>query len=78
MGWSTGKDKHAPGKFAYELWLCDYNIHRVGGFSTMREADKAGARANTNLILYGEFAPPPQSLDEMLSDDELLAELLGD
>ena len=31
MGWTTGKDAEAPGKFAYELWSDTEILHRVGG-----------------------------------------------
>jgi hypothetical protein len=77
MGWSTGKDVNAAGKFAYELWAGFDTIHTVGGFATMQEADRAGGRANTNMLLYGVEAVMP--LDDalaILSDDALLAELL--
>lgn len=79
MGWTTGKDAEAPGKFAYELWSDIEILHRVGGFATVQEADKAGGRANTNWLLYG-IVDPAQTLDDILdnlSDDELLNELLG-
>jgi hypothetical protein len=79
MGWTTGKDAEAPGKFAYELWSDTEILHRVGGFATMQDADRAGGRANTNYVLYG-VTEPAQALNDILdqlSDDELLAELLG-
>lgn len=79
MGWTTGKDAEAPGKFAYELWSDTEILHRVGGFATVQEADKAGGRANTNWLLYG-IIDPAQTLDDVLAqltDDELLNELLG-
>lgn len=79
MGWTTGKDAEAPGKFAYELWSDSETLHRVGGFATVQEADRAGGRANTNWLLYG-ITDPAQTLDDVLaqlSDDELLNELLG-
>lgn len=79
MGWSTGKDANAAGKFAYELWSGFDTIHTVGGFATMQAADKAGGHANTNMLLYG-ITEPAMSLDDVLadmSDDALLAELLG-
>lgn len=79
MGWTTGKDAEAPGKFAYELWNDTEILHRVGGFATVQEADKAGGRANTNWLLYG-IVDPAQTLDDVLAqltDDELLNELLG-
>jgi hypothetical protein len=79
MGWTTGKDANATGKFAYELWGDEGIIHTVGGFATMQEADKAGGRANTNMLLYG-VTDPAMSRDKilaMLSDDALLAELLN-
>lgn len=79
MGWTTGKDAEAPGKFAYELWSDSEILHRVGGFATPQEADQAGGRANTNWLLYG-ITDPAQTLDDVLaklSDDELLNELLG-
>jgi hypothetical protein len=79
MGWTTGKDANATGKFAYELWGDEGIIHTVGGFATMQEADKAGGRANTNWLLYG-VTDPAMSQDKilaMLSDDALLAELLN-
>lgn len=79
MGWTTGKDAEAPGKFAYELWSDSEILHRVGGFATLQEADQAGGRANTNWLLHG-ITDPPQTLDDVLvklSDDELLNELLG-
>jgi len=78
MGWTTGKDAEAPGKFAYELWSDSEILHRVGGFDTVQAADQAGGRANTNWLLYG-IIDPAQSLDDILaqlSDDELIAELL--
>ena len=75
MGWTVRKDKSFPGKFAYELWAGFDTIHTVGGFATMQEADKAGGRANTNWLLYG-ITDPEMTLDDVLSDDELLAELL--
>jgi len=80
MGWTTGKDSEAPGKFAYELWSDSEILHRVGGFATVQEADHAGGRANTNWLLYG-ITDPAETLDDVLaklSDDELLAELLGE
>ena len=79
MGWTTGKDAEAPGKFAYELWSDTEILHRVGGFATLQEADRAGGRANTNWLLHG-VTEPAQTLDEVLdqlSDDDLLNELLG-
>lgn len=79
MGWTTGKDANAAGKFAYELWGDTGTIHSVGGYATMQEADRAGARANTNWLLYG-ITEPAMSLDDVLdelSDDELLAALLA-
>jgi len=79
MGWTTGKDAEAPGKFGYELWGDEGIIHAVGGFATVQEADRAGGRANTNWLLYG-IIDPAQTLDDVLaqlSDDELLNELLG-
>ncbi len=79
MGWTTGKDANATGKFAYELWSDEGIIHTVGGFTTVQEADRAGGRANTNWLLYG-IIDPAQTLDDVvaqLSDDELLNELLG-
>lgn len=72
MGWSTGRDAKAPGKFSYELWSETGIIHRVGGFNAMQEADRAGGRANTNWLLYGIV----DALEDVLSDDELLALLL--
>ena len=78
MGWTTGKDSAAPGRFAYELWGDAGVIHTVGGFATMQEADKAGARANTNWVLYGE-TEPAMSIDDIMAElagDPLLAELL--
>jgi hypothetical protein len=80
MGWTTGKDAETPGKFAYELWSDSGAIHRVGGFDTAQQADRAGGRANSNWLLYGA-TDPAGSLDEALSaldDDELLAELMRD
>jgi hypothetical protein len=80
MGWTTGKDANAPGKFSYELWSDSEAIHRVGGFDTVQQADRAGGRANSNWLLYG-ITDPAGSLDEALSaldDDELLAALLKD
>ena len=80
MGWSTGKDANATGKFAYELWAGFDTIHTVGGFATIQEANDAGCRANTNWLLYG-ITEPAMTLDDVLaslSDDELLAELLGE
>ena len=74
MGWTTGKDANDTGKFAYELWGDEGIIHTVGGFATMQEANDAGCRANTKMVLYGVEAVMP--LDDVLSDDELLAELL--
>lgn len=79
MGWTTGKDASATGKFAYELWSDTGIIHTVGGFATVQEADKAGGRANTNWLLYG-VTEPAMSLDDVLdelSNDELLAALLA-
>jgi len=78
MGWTTGKDAEAPGKFAYELWSDSEILHRVGGFATAQEADRAGGRANTNWLLYG-ITDPAETLEDVLarlSDNELLAELL--
>ena len=78
MGWTTGKDPEHPGTFKYELWSDSEIIHSVVGFDTMQEADRAGARANTNWLLYG-ITDPAQTLDDVLAkltDDELLAELL--
>jgi hypothetical protein len=78
MGWTTGKDANAAGKFGYELWSGFNTIHTVGGFATMQEANDAGCRANTNWLLYG-VTEPAMTLDDVLaslSDDELLAELL--
>jgi hypothetical protein len=51
----------------------------VGGFATMQEADKAGGRANTNMLLYGITDPAmtQSKILAMLSDDALLAELLN-
>jgi hypothetical protein len=80
MGWTTGKDPEHPGTFKYELWSDSETIHSVGGFDTMQEADQAGARANSNWLLYG-ITDPAQTLDDVLAellDDELLAELLDD
>jgi hypothetical protein len=79
MGWSTGKDPESLGKYGYVLWDDFNTIHTVGGFATMQEADQAGARANTNWLLYG-ITDPAQTLDDVLAkltDDELLAELLA-
>ena len=79
MGWTVHKDGSFLGKFAYELWSGFDTIHTVGGFATMQEADKAGCRANTNMLLYG-ITDPAMSRDKilaMLSDDALLAELLN-
>lgn len=79
MGWTTGKDANAPGKFAYELWSDTGIIHNVGGFDTPQTADQAGGRANTNWLLYG-IIDPAQTLDDVLdqlTNDELLAELTG-
>ena len=44
----------------------------------MQEADKAGGRANTNMLLYGVTDPAmsQNKILAMLSDDALLAELL--
>jgi hypothetical protein len=79
MGWTTGKDSAAPGKFAYELWDGFSTVHRVGGFATMQEADRAGARANTNWLLYG-VTDPVEAADTlaMLDVDALLAALKGE
>lgn len=77
MGWTTGKDSAAPGKFSYELWDDARTIHSVGGYATMQEADRAGARANTNWLLYG-VTEPAMTLDDVLAKldaDALLAEL---
>ena len=79
MGWSTGKDPENLGEYAYVLWDGFNTLHTVGGFDTMQEADQAGARANTNWLLYG-ITDPAQTLDDVLAkltDDELLAELLA-
>ena len=76
MGWTVHKDASFHGKFAYELWAGFDTIHTVGGFATMQEADKAGGRANTNMLLYG-ITDPEMTLDDVLSDDALLAELLN-
>jgi hypothetical protein len=78
MGWTTGKDANAIGRFAYELWSDTGIVHTAGGFATMQDADKAGGRANSNWLLYG-VTEPAMSLDDVLdelSDDELLAALL--
>jgi hypothetical protein len=74
MGWTTRKE--AAGTFGYELWSGFDTIHTVGGFATMQEANEAGCRANTRMVLYGVEAVMP--LDDVLSDDALLAELLGE
>jgi orotidine-5'-phosphate decarboxylase len=78
MGWTTGKDSAAPGKFAYELWDDARTIHSVGGYATMQEADRAGARANTNWLLYGVTDPVEVNTTlAMLDADALLAALKG-
>ena len=79
MGWTVSKDANAAGTFEYELWDGFDTIHRVGGFATPQDADKAGGRANTNYLLYGAI-DPARSLDDILSEldaDQLLAELLA-
>ena len=76
MGWTTGKDAEAPGKFAYELWSDTEILHRVGGFATPQDADRAGGRANTNWLLHGITEPAVDDIIDNLSDDELLNELL--
>ena len=74
--WTRGKDKERADCFAYELWNGFDLIHRQGGFATASEADRAGERANRNLILYGVTEPAPASLADISADD-LLAELLA-
>lgn len=77
MGLSVGKDKTAPGKFAYELWNGTETVEVAGGFDTMPEAERAGMAANRAMLMpmvQVSFGGP--TLDEILmSDDELLAEL---
>jgi hypothetical protein len=76
MGWSTGKDPESLGKYGYVLWDGFNTIHTVGGFDTMQEADQAGARANTNWLVYG-ITDPEQTLEARLAAHvETLAELL--
>lgn len=70
--WTRGKDKEQPGKFAYELFAADGAlIERVGGFDTHTAADRAAEAAQRRVLF-------PPVTGETMSDDELLAALMGD
>lgn len=76
MGWTRGKDSENPGAFYYELWTDAGTVERKGGFPTAQDADRAAERAQRRLI----FGAPALSdeAESMLSDADLIAELLGD
>ena len=76
MGWTRGKDAESPGKFAYELWEGFSVVERLGGFDTWQECDRAAEQAQRRLI----FGAPGLSdaAESLLSDADLIAELLGD
>lgn len=69
--WIRTKDKEQPGKFRFELWSGSDLVSSVGGFATAKEADRAAERAQRALL----FPPAPEL--EHLTDEQLLAELLG-
>lgn len=70
--WTRGKDKEQPGKFAYELWDDFELVKRVGGFDTPAEADRAAEEAQRHFLF-----PPQYDEFSHLTNEELLAELLG-
>ena len=87
MSWSRGKDKVNPGKFAYTLSCGFTELETVGGFDTAQDADRAAELAERKLMTCG-YDPVEYSrcwvrdnvdgaIWEMLSDDELIRELLG-
>lgn len=75
MGWTRGRDREHPGKFAYELWDDDGMVEHVGGFETAQEADRA-AEAAQRILLFG--MPPEIDEYEAMTDEELLRELGAD
>lgn len=76
--WTRGKDKQAAGKFAYEVFGMDGAlIESVGGFDTAQAADRAAEHAQ-RVALFGDAARLTLTdIIDSMSDDELVAELLG-
>lgn len=65
-----GKDTKNPGKFAYKIYVESVIVEHVGGFDTARDADEAAEKAHRSW-LFGK-------VDCNMTDDELLAELMGE
>lgn len=77
--WTRGKDVEKPGRFAYELFdSCGAPVHRVGGFDTAQEADRAAERAQRHQFVVEAMDAQGFGADEdepEMTTDEILAEL---
>ena len=73
---SSAKRAEREGGFSFECFDYSGNLFRAeGGFATQAEAIAAAERAERIMMMGGEANHP--SLDDVLTDDELLAELTG-
>ena len=73
---SSAKRAEREGGFSFECFDYSGNLFCAeGGFATQAEAIAAAERAERIMMMGGEANP--SSLDEVLTDDELLAELIG-
>ncbi len=71
--WTRGKDKNAPGKFAYELFTNGALTERVGGFDTAQAADRAAEVAQRKALRDEVLG----GVKSTITLDELAAELEG-
>lgn len=85
MGYTRSSKERAEenGSYFYELSVGFTVIERADGFATAHEADRAAEQAERLLMSVGydadafHSARSTPTMDEIMSDDELLAELMG-
>lgn len=71
---SSSSRAKLEGGFSFECYAFDGSLFRTGkGFATQPEAIKAAEMAEREM----SFGLPTMTLDELMSDDDLLKELLG-